>query len=155
MNTLTYEDLLTDATNRGIVVKEYPLQSGSGRINKNRIAIDKSIITNQEKKCILAEEIAHYDINTGNILNQESESNRKQEYKARLLAYDRLVGLRGIIEAYEAGCCSIHSMADFLDVTCEFLQDALKSYESKYGEYTIIDQYIIYFIPCLGVMKLI
>lgn len=152
---MTYEELLTDATNRGIVVKEYPLRSGSGRINKNRIAIDKNIITSREKKCILAEEIAHYDINTGNILNQEVESNCKQEYKARLLAYDRLVGIRGIIEAYEAGCRSIQSMSDYLDVTCDFLHDALKAYESKYGEYTIVDQYIVYFIPYLGVMKLI
>ena len=40
-------------------------------------------------------------------------------------------------------------MADFLDVTEKFLQDALNAYRLKYGQYVIIDNYTIYFEPHL------
>ena len=38
-------------------------------------------------------------------------------------------------------------MADYLDVTEDFLKDALKSYRRKYGIYTEIDNYIVFFEP--------
>ncbi len=118
------------------------------------IAIEKSLSLT-EKACILAEEIGHYLVSSGDILDQSKTENRKQELKARCWAYDKQIGLIGIIDAYNAGCHNLFEMAEHLGITEEFLSDALAYYRNKYGEYTMIDSYIIYFEPCLGVMKIL
>lgn len=78
--------------------------------------------------------------------------NRKQEYRARLYGYNLKIGLLGIIDAYKNGCRNIHDIADYLDVTEEYLAEAIACYRSKYGEFVKIDNYAIYFIPSLAVM---
>lgn len=151
---MTYEELLQEADDYGVITKEKKLLSSDGRIHNNHIAIRKGLSTAQ-KKCVLAEEISHYLINVGDILDQTNTSNRKQEHLARMKAYNKLVGLQGIVSAYKAGCKSAYEMAEYLDITEEFLNDAIQKYTSKYGVYTILDNYVIYFIPTLGVMELI
>mgnify|MGYP003379396717 FL=1 len=114
----------------------------------------EKIETSAEKSCILAEELGHHYTTVGNILDQSSVSNRKQELRARMWAYNKLIGLIGIIKSYEHGCQSYHEMAEYLDVTEEFLRDALEKYRQKYGVCTTVDNYIIYFEPGLGVVKM-
>ena len=151
---MTYEELLKEADSLGIIVKEKPLYSGDGRILKNKIAIRRDIPTQVKKACILAEELGHYYTTYGDILDQSDTGNRKQELRARKWAYDRQVGLIGIIRCYEHGCQSIAEMADYLEVTEEFLHEALSHYKRKYGLSTNIDRYIIYFEPALLVGKI-
>ena len=55
----TYEYLLTEAEDEGLIVKELPLRGYDGRIKGNRIAISKSL-TQTEKYCVLAEELGHH-----------------------------------------------------------------------------------------------
>lgn len=152
---MSYEELLLDAYDSGLKVKELHIPGFKGRIKGNRIAIDKDIRTLKEKTCVLAEELGHYYTSSGNILDQNIDSNRKQEYRARLWAYDKQIGFEGIIKAYEVGCQSLYEMADYLDVTEEFLSEAISCYKSKYGLHTRIDNYVIYFEPYLAVMKII
>ena len=45
-------------------------------------------------------------------------------------------------------------MAEYLDVTEEFLKEALECYNSKYGTAVRFDNYIIGFEPRLYVMEL-
>ena len=100
---MTYEQLLTTADQAGLTVKERPLQKHDGLIRGNRIAIRKSIDTQAEKSCVLAEELGHHYTTTGNILEQSTDvMNQKQEYRARLYGYNLRVGLIGIIKSYEA-----------------------------------------------------
>lgn len=68
-------------------------------------------------------------------------------------AYSEMVGLIGIIDAYKNGCRNSYEVAEYLEVTEEFLNDALNTYKDKYGVYTIVDNYAIYFIPALLVLK--
>ena len=42
-------------------------------------------------------------------------------------------------------------MAEYLEVTEEFLRESLDMYRSKYGVCTTLDNYIIYFEPSLTV----
>ena len=97
--------------------------------------------------------------NDGRIYNNRiairSDINRKQEYRARLWSYNHMVGLRGIIRAYDNGCSDIHEMAAYLDVTEEYLEAAISCYKSKYGICKIVDNYVIYFIPHFKVGKII
>ena len=152
---LNYETLLLETDSTDLIIKEKPLRYNDGRIKGKKVAIRKDIKTIKEKGCVLAEELGHYYTSSGDILDQSSSSNRKQEYRARLWAYNKMVGLSGIISSHKAGCHSIYEMADHLDVTEGFLAEALSCYRSKYGVYTIFDNYIIYFEPSIGVLELI
>lgn len=150
---MTYDELLKDAEDKGLYVKEKHLRSCKGRIKGNKIAIKKDITT-IEKACVLAEEIAHAELNVGNILDQTITCNRKQEYKARMLAYDKMIGINGLIEAYEAGCTGVAMIAEYLEVTEQFLIEAVNAYRDKYGLFVKRDNYLVYFIPSLSVFKM-
>lgn len=151
---MTYEQLLVAADQEGLLVKEQPLIEHDGLIRGRRIAIRKNIKTRAEKSCVLAEEIGHHCTTTGDILNQSDTMNRKQEYRARLYGYNLRVGLIGIINAYEARCRNLHEMAEHLDVPEDYLMEVIDCYRSKYGQYVAVDNYMIYFIPQLAVMKI-
>lgn len=153
--SLTYEDLLLKADHEGVAVKEFYLHGSDGRIKGRRIAIRKDIETQVEKSCVLAEELGHYYTTAGNILDQGDVSNRKQELKARVWAYNNKIGLFGIVNAYEHGCTNSHEIAEYLDVTEEFLLEALQRYRNKYGICASVDNYIVYFIPNLIVVKVV
>ena len=148
---LTYEELLIESESQNLIVKEKNLPGYNGRIYKNRIAISKNL-NMSEKKCVLAEELGHHYTSVGNILNMEDLSNRKQERQARLWGYNKLIGLTGIVNAFESGCQSAYEASEFLEVTVEYLQECIDCYRDKYGICTEIDNYIIYFIPNLAVM---
>ena len=45
----------------------------------------------------------------------------------------KIVGLSGIINAYEAGCRSSYEIAEYLGVTEEYLQECIGAYREKYG----------------------
>ncbi|WP_306529678.1 ImmA/IrrE family metallo-endopeptidase [[Ruminococcus] torques] len=150
---MIYEALLDEAHQEGLTVKEKPLKYNNGRIKGKRIAIRKDIETTTEKACVLAEELGHYHTTVGDITDLSDPQNRKQERQARLWGYNKLIGLTGIIQAFRAGCHSRHETAEYLGVTEQFLQECIDCYTEKYGEYTKIDNYIIFFIPNLAVME--
>lgn len=151
---MTYEQLLTTADQNGLLVKEKTLVQHDGLLRGKRIAIRKDIETQAEKSCVLAEEIGHHCTSSGDILDQNDIMNRKQEYRARLYGYNLKVGLTGLISAYEEGCRNLYEMAEYLDVTEEYLRNVINCYHAKYGQYTIVDNYVIYFEP-FAVMKFV
>ena len=151
---MNYEELLIDADNNNLITREKSLSANAGRIRGNRIAIKKDLPTQKEKACVLAEELGHFYTSSGNILDMSDISNRKQEARARLWAFNRQVGLRGLIDCYKNRCLTLHDMAEHLDVTEQFLQDAIDCYRSKYGLYVQVDNYVIGFQPTLYVMEL-
>lgn len=151
-----FEELRQTASDMDIDVVDYSFTSDriKGLYCDGTIAIKKNL-TETEKKCVLAEEIGHHETAVGDIIEQSSASNRKQEMRGRILAYNRLVGLRGIIDAYNHHCGGISEAAEHLGVTEEFLTDALDYYKTKYGVYTIVDNYAIIFEPAIAVLELI
>lgn len=150
---MCYENLLNECSDLGIKVKEVVLKSADGRCKGNRIAINKNLSTQTEKKCILAEELGHYHTTYGDIRDQTKIENVKQEIIARRWGYEKLVGMVDIINAYRYGVRNRHELAEYLDVTEEFLCEAIEYYKCKYGICYKIDTYLIYFEP-LGVMKI-
>ncbi len=154
ISVFTYNDMLVEADDNNLIAKEKPLKAHKGLIDGRNIAIKKDM-TETEKKCVMAEELGHYYTATGEILDQSSVSNRKLELRGRAFAYNKLVGLTGIVGAYKHGCASLTESAEYLDVTEEFLAEALNYYKAKYGKGARIDNYMIYFEPCLGVFEMI
>ena len=151
---MTYDELLYEADSTGIIVKEKNIPGYGGRIYGNRIAIHDRLETTTEKACVLAEELGHYHTTVGDITNLSDSQNRKQERQARLWAYNKLIGLSGIIEAFEHGCQSRYEMAEYLEVTEEFLEECVACYHNKYGVGTTLDNYYIMFIPNLNVGRI-
>ena len=151
----TYEALLDEASDIGLTVKEKPLKYNNGRIKGSRIAIRQDITTTTEKSCVLAEELGHHYTSVGNILDMTSAVNRKQERQARLWAYNKQIGLIGLVRAFEHGCQNRFEIAEYLEVTEEFLEECIECYRNKYGICKRVDNYVVYFIPQLSVMKLI
>ena len=147
--------LLDQAESSGLSVQEKPLQYNDGRIRGNRILIRSTIETRCQKAAVLCEEIGHYETAVGNILDQSVTANRKQELRGRIWAYNRLIGLTGIIRAYKMGCRNRYEVAECLDVPEDTLQEALNYYHARYGVCTQVDNFVIYFEPALGVMELI
>lgn len=153
MNKL--EQLEQEAFEDKVRVHDYYLGEDSlkGIYIDGNVAINTSVSNSAEKTCVLAEELGHHHTSVGNIIDMENVSNRKQERQARLWGYNKLIGLTGIITAFRAGCQSRHEIAELLDVTEEYLQECIDCYRDKYGVYTEVDNYIIYFIPYLAVME--
>lgn len=150
-----FERLEDEACKDGInvITHEFRNQRISGLYCDGTIGINKSINTSSGKACVLAEELGHHYTSVGNIIDMTDLQNRKQERQARLWGYNKLIGLTGIIKAFQAGCQSRHEMAELLDVTEEYLQECIDCYRDKYGVCTEVDNYIIYFIPRLAVME--
>lgn len=146
---MDYEQLLLEAEREGIEVEERYFNSNNikGLYMDNVIALNSSIETQTEKLCVLAEELGHHYTSVGNILDQTKLENRKQERQARAWAYNRLVGIVGLINAYRHGVRNMHELAEFLGVSEQFLKEALQYYYEKFGPYYEIDNYIICFDP--------
>ena len=145
---MTYEDLLIRIEKEGI---EYFENNYIGKMKglyvDNTITINTNLDTEAEKKCVLAEELGHHFTSYGNIMDLSKIKNRKQERRARAWAYDRLIGITGLINAYKHGCRNRYEIAEYLNVSEQFLEEAITYYNEKYGLYYKIDNYILYFNP--------
>ena len=148
------EKLEQEAHDKGIDIVERDFgERLKGLYCDNNIGLNKNISTKAEKTCVLAEELGHHHTSVGDIIDLSVAQNRKQERQARLWAYNQQIGLSGLIRAYQHKCQDSSEIADFLEVTEQFLLDAIQCYKEKYGICTICDNYIIYFIPMLAVME--
>ena len=143
-----FEQLLKEAEEEGLEVVSLHLQEKiKGLYYDGVIAINKNISTTSEKTCVLAEELGHHYTSVGNIIDISNTNNRKQEVKARRWAVKRLVTLKNIIKAFEAGCRNLYEIAEYMEVTEEFLKDAFATYNAMYGKCKKRGNYIIYFDP--------
>ncbi len=150
---MTYDELIIEAEKDGLKIKELPLSYGLKGLYKNgKIILDSNLKTNNERNCILAEEIGHHYTTYGNIIDENDISNKKQELFARKWAYKKLVGILDIINAFKIGVRNRYELAEYLNITEGFLQSALDYYEIKYENWYEIDNYIIRFNP-LGVIE--
>lgn len=149
------EQLEQEAFEDNVKIHNYYLgeETLKGFYMDGNIAINTSVDNAAEKMCVLAEELGHHHTTIGDIIDMSDSQNRKQERQARLWGYNKLIGLTGIIKAFQAGCHSRHETAEYLDVTEEFLQECIDCYRDKYGVCTTVDNYTIFFIPYLAVME--
>ena len=140
-----YEKLLHDASMIGLEVKEIQFESDAkGLCKGQKIGIRKDL-SDAEKACVLAEEIGHCYTTVGNILNQKNTENRKQEIKARKWAVDKILTIEDVFEATEHPCSNLFEIAEYLEVTEEFLLEALEIFKKRYGHsYTYKGKTIIF-----------
>lgn len=153
MNTFEHLEDLACKDGIDVVKRDFNSDRIKGLYCDGTVALNNQIETSRERACVLAEELGHHHTSVGNIIDLSDAQNRKQERQARIWAYNKQIGLRGLIRAYEQGCKNRYETAEFLNVTEEFLEEAIKCYRDKYGICTTIDNYVVYFIPQLIIYK--
>ncbi|MEE0716149.1 MAG: hypothetical protein UCH84_06090 [Eubacterium sp.] len=149
-----YEEIICEYE-QDVDVVEYNFSSDNikGLYSDGVVAINNKLST-IEKTGIIIEEIGHHFTSYGDIINIHSTSNRKQEFKARMWGYNKLIGLRGLIDAFEHHCQNMYDIADYLNITTDYLKEAIRTYQNKYGNYVELDNYIIQFnYPSIGIIK--
>lgn len=110
-----YDDFI-DVTERSML--------NDGLYSDGCVWINKGMTT-ARKACVLAEEIGHYCTSVGDILEQKNIANAKQEQKARVWAFEKLLSVDKIVEAASKGYTTTWDMSEYLDVDEEFLKDYL------------------------------
>ena len=128
--------LLEIAEYEGIEVHEIELPERiKGLYYENSIALNKRLETDKERKCVLAEELGHYFTSVGDILNLKIESNRKQEIRAKNWAIQKLVPFDELVYAHQQGYVNVYELAEYFDVTEDFMKEAVLFYQRKYRRF--------------------
>lgn len=117
------------------------------------VAINTSVNNNAERICILAEELGHHYTSYGNILDQTSLDNRKQEFRARVWAYQKIITMDKLISAHQKGCRNSYEIAEELDITEEFLLEGINVFKQKYPAVIQYKGYLIQFNPNLDIYR--
>lgn len=123
-----YEELVAKYPNLHIKETDKLPHFQSGIYINGEIYINKDRDTTTKLET-LAEEIAHHEITYGNILDSSKTMNRKYELKARRLANEILVSLNDIIEAFKYGVHNLFELAEYLEVTEEFILNTIQHYK--------------------------
>lgn len=140
-----YEELIDECYKENVIVIEKAFKSrAKGLWKNNKIGISSKLCTIKEKHCILAEEYGHYKTTSGNITNLSDIRNLKQENKARAFAIEKLCSLDNIINTIKKGATNRYEIAEMLNITEEFFDDAISYYTCKIKLY-IKDNIILYF----------
>lgn len=140
-----YNTLIEIAEENNILICEKHFKSNAkGLCKGNKIGISKEL-NSTEKTCVLAEELGHYFTTTGNILDQSNKNNIKQERKARVWGHNYLIKIEDLIQAALDGCRNLYETAEYLEITEEYLLDAIHSFREHYGIVCRIGNYKIYF----------
>ena len=149
-----YEKLLTYCEELGIKIKEIDFKSDKKiGYNQDNYILINSNVPEQQKYELLAEELGHFKTTFGNIVNQATINDVKQELKARRYGYNKIVSLEGIIEAFEKNCLTAYEIAEYLEVSYEYFNDCINDYRKQYGLYHQINNYCIVFEPTLSICK--
>ncbi|MGZ9500158.1 ImmA/IrrE family metallo-endopeptidase [Staphylococcus epidermidis] len=141
-----YEELLT--RNEHIKIKDtHSLPNGySGFYKDGVILIDKNL-SERRKAEVLYEELAHHKLTYGNILDQSKFNNRKFENYARRYGYEAALPLHIIVEAHNYGVSNLYELAEYVQLSEEYIAEILKHYKNKYGIGTHYGEYLITFDP--------
>lgn len=142
-----YEELILEAESENIEIVEGNLKGRfKGLYNDGVIAIDKRL-TENEKSCIIAEELGHHYTTAGDILDQSKFENRKKEHIARRWGYEKRLPIEKLVEAIKKGCINKYELSKELDVPEWYIDEVIEFYNRKYGDFKIIDNAVVYFNP--------
>lgn len=149
-----YKKLLEKTLENGVSVVELDLGTDTpcGKCIGNTIYINNRA-TSTEKKCVLAEELGHYHLTIGDITDLKDINNRKQELKARRYGYKLLIEPVDIVHAMKQGCNNRYELAEFLNISEEFLEELIEDYKKQYGIGVLVGNYYLQFQPCLGLIR--
>jgi Zn-dependent peptidase ImmA (M78 family) len=111
------------------------------------VTLNKNLETFAEKTCTLAEELEHYFLTPIDLMRAPRRLQDRYERQAKFAACRRLVPLEKLIKAKQRGLLNRYDLAEYLNVTEEFLEQALRFYQEYYGYEVYYKGSIIYLNP--------
>ena len=95
--------------------------------------VDKHIfmdtdLTEQERSCILAEELGHHFTADRNCLDQTKVNNLFCEWKGRIWSYEVMLPLSQLKAVLHTGITEVKELANLFELTEEFVTEALRYY---------------------------
>ena len=88
----------------------------------------KRNLSETRKAEVLYEELTHHKLTYGNILDQSKFNNRKFENYARRYGYENALPLRIIVEAHNYGISNLYELAEYVQLSEEYIVEILKHY---------------------------
>ncbi|MCG2172702.1 ImmA/IrrE family metallo-endopeptidase [Staphylococcus epidermidis] len=141
-----YVELLTE--NEHIKIKDtHSLPNGYSVFYKDGVILFDKDLSERRKAEVLYEELAHHKLTYGNILDQFKDINRKFENYARRYGYEAALPLRIIVEAHNYGISNLYELAEYVQLSEEYIAEILKHYKNKYGIGTHYGEHLITFDP--------
>ncbi|MCO6295010.1 ImmA/IrrE family metallo-endopeptidase [Staphylococcus epidermidis] len=113
----------------------------------NDLILINSNLSETRKAEVLFEELAHHKLTYGNILDQSKWINRKFENYARRHGYEAALPIRIIVEAHHYGVSNLYELAQYVQLSEEYIVEILEHYKNKYGIGTHYGEYLITFDP--------
>ncbi|EMG9622364.1 hypothetical protein V5420_001618 [Listeria monocytogenes] len=123
-----------------------------GVINRNVVHLNPTL-TEIEARCTIVEEAKHWKYTVGDITKYDSINDIKQEKFARRKAHNYLINLDDLVLCYELGITTYYEASIFLNVTEQFLLEAIENFREKYGLMYDTGKYIINFGPTIQIFK--
>lgn len=99
-----------------------------------------------EKYVTVSEEIAHFEKGIGNIIKQETITERQQEFQARKIGRLRIVTIDALILCYEKGIQTPWDIAEELEVTTACVIDAFEYIRMTKGVSFYHKNYLVHFL---------
>lgn len=141
-----YEALVSKYNHLTIIETDMLPSFQSGMYFNNQIYINSNR-SEAVKLETLAEELAHHKLTWGDITDQSKFNNRKFENYARRAGYQAALPLRIIIEAYHYGISNLHELAEYVELSEEYIIKVIEFYKKKYGLSTYFNGHVIKFEP--------
>ena len=125
---MTLDDLYRRAERERIEIDDFRMREVvSVSFPENWIAIDrKRIRTRKEEKVILAHEIGHCETGSFYNIHSKHDVRRKHENRANARACEMLVPYEELQRALKDGYTETWQLAEYFDVPCRFMQQALE-----------------------------
>ena len=120
----------------------------NGLIVGENIALSEDLDSETERRCVLAEEIGHHQVNAGNILGDPYQEQKAHDYAIGLVLSVEMV-VNAIIELKEDA--TVANVAERLDVTERFLNESLDLYSRRFEGSFRYGEYIVTFSPRIHV----
>ncbi len=145
-----YETLQQICADHKVPVWEANMKAHDGLYMDGCIQINSTLGTSAEKACILAEEYGHHLTAVGDITGTDPWS-EKQELQGRRYAYFTLCPIEKIADLIlNKKLLSWNELAEELNVTEQFLKDAVHEYVNIYGPYVILENGSLFYLDPLG-----
>ncbi|MBC2196274.1 toxin [Listeria booriae] len=148
-------ETMIDAFSNKLAVIECDLYKNTKRYGiyaDGHILIERRM-SNSYKKVVLLEEYLHYKHTAGDILNESTLSNKKQENFVRRKNYETLFSWECIVRAYYLGFKYYHDVAEYFDLPESFVREAVEHYRRTHEKMWDVGEYIIYLDNYIEVYK--
>ena len=123
-------DLYDVAEKSNITIYNFKMKKAKAISIPGKIGIDESKMkNNSELNVCLAHELGHQFKNAFYDISSTFETRERQEARATRWAINELVPVDELLEAFKAGYTEVYDLAEYFNVTEDFIRNAFYIYE--------------------------